>query len=78
MPIVEGRVGNTKVQTLRDTGCSGVIIKQQFVREDQYTREYGFIQLVNNTIRIVPIAHVEIDTPYLLGTVEACVYKPHM
>ena len=63
MPIVEGRVGNTKVETLRDTGCSGVIIKQQFVREDQYTGEYGFIQLVDNTVRRVPIARVEIDTP---------------
>ena len=71
MPIVEGRVGNTKVETLRDTGCSGVIIKQQFVRQDQYTGEYGFIQLADNTVRRVPIARVEIDTPYLSGTVEA-------
>ena len=77
MPIVEGRVGNTKVETLRDTGCSGVIIKQQFVREDQYTGEYGFIQLVDNTVRRVPIARVEIDTPYLSGTVEAlCLQTP--
>ena len=77
MPIVEGRVGNTKVETLRDTGCSGVIINQQFVREDQYTGEYGFIQLVDNTVRRVSIAHVEIDTPYLSGTVEAlCLQTP--
>ena len=33
MPIVERRVGNTKVETLPDTKCSGVIIKQKFVRE---------------------------------------------
>ena len=77
MPIVEGRVGNNKVETLRDTGCSGVIIKQQFVREDQYTGEYGFIQLVDNTVRRVSIARVEIDTPYLSGTVEAlCLQTP--
>ena len=62
MPMVEGRMGNIKVQTLRDTGCSGVIVKQQFVRLDQYMREYCFIQLVNNTVRTMPIAHVEIDT----------------
>ena len=27
MPLVEGRVGNSKVETLRDTGCRGVINK---------------------------------------------------
>ena len=77
MPIVERRVDNTKLETLRDTGCSGVIIKQQFVREDQYTGEYGFIQLVDNTVRRVPIARVKIDTPYLSGTVGAsCLQTP--
>ena len=54
-----------------------MIIKQQFVREDQYTEEHGFIQLVDNTVRRVPIARVEIDTPYLSGTVEAlCLRTP--
>ena len=77
MPIVEGRECDTKVETLRDTGCSGVIIKHQFEREDQYTGEYGFIQLVDNTVRRVPIDRVEIDTPYLSGTVEAlCLQTP--
>ncbi len=75
MPIVEGLVGNAKVETLRDVACIGVIIKQQFVREDQYTGEYGFIQFVDHNVRRVRKARVAIDTPYLSGTVEALCLK---
>ena len=32
---------------------------------------HGFFQMVDNTPRKVPIARIEIDTPYLSGTVEA-------
>ena len=29
------------VQTLRDTGCSGKLVKQELVKPDQYTEKFG-------------------------------------
>ena len=71
MPVVKGLVGNTAVETLRDTGCSGVVIRKQFVKEDQYTGKYCYILLIDNTVRQVPIVKIQVDTPYLKGEVEA-------
>ena len=62
MPIAKGWVGDARIASLRDTGCSGVIVKQQFVKHDQYTGHDGFIQLVDNSIKKVPIARVNVDT----------------
>ena len=62
MPIAKGWVGDARITALADTGCSGVIIKQQFVRHDQYTGHDGFIQLVDTSIKKVPIAPVNVDT----------------
>jgi hypothetical protein len=71
MPVGKGLVGNTAVDTLRDTGCSGVVVRKQFVKEDQYTGKYCYILLIDNTVRQVPIVKIQVDTPYLKGEVEA-------
>ena len=71
MPIAKGWVGDATITALRYTGCSGVIVKQQFVRHDQYIGHDAFIQLVDYSIKKVPIARVNVDTPYFLGTVVA-------
>ena len=31
MPVVKGRIGEKTVDVLRDTGCSGVVVKKDFV-----------------------------------------------
>ena len=70
MPVVKGRVGEKSVDVLRDTGCSG-IIQRDFVSEDQFTGDFNVMLLIDNTARKVPIAKIDIDTPYLKGQVEA-------
>ena len=37
MPVVKDRVGEKTVDVLRDTGCSGVVVKKDLVGEDQFT-----------------------------------------
>ena len=34
MPVLKGRVGGKTVDVLRDTGCSGVVVKKELVSED--------------------------------------------
>jgi len=77
MPVVKGRVGEKSVDILRDTGCSGIVVKKDLVSEDQFTGEFNVMLLIDNTARKVPIAKIDVDTPYLKGRVEAqCLPDP--
>ena len=77
MPVVTGVVGGKAVQVLRDTGCSGVIIKKSLVEESQFTEEVGYIMTIDRRAMKVPTATIEIDTPYYSGMVEAmCLENP--
>ena len=71
MPVVKGRVGERSVDVLRDTGCSGIVVKRDLVSEDQFTGDFNVMLLIDNTARKVPIAKIDIDTSYLKGQVEA-------
>ena len=71
MPVMKGRVGEKSVDVLRDTGCSGIVVKTDLVSEDQFTDDFNVMLLTDNTARKVPIAKIDIDTPYLKGQVEA-------
>ena len=70
MPVVKGRVGEKTVDVLRDTGCSGIVVKKNLVSEDQFTGDFNVMLLIDNTARKVPIARITVDTPYLKGQVE--------
>ena len=39
--------------------------------EDQFTGDFNVMLLIGNAARKVPIAKIDIDTPYLKGQVEA-------
>jgi len=71
MPVIMGNIGNHTVTALRDTGCSGIVVKRKFVEENQLTGKYGYMTMVDNTIRRAPIGKIIVDTPYLRGEVEA-------
>ena len=77
MPVVKGRVGEENVDILRDTGCSGIVVKKDLVAEDQFTGHFNVMLLIDNTTRKVPIVIIYVDTPYLKGHVEAqCLSDP--
>ena len=77
LPVLSGKVGSKKVEVLRDTGCSGVIITRESVDEMDFTGEMRHIMTVDRTIKRAPMAKVEVDTPFCVGTVEAlCLQDP--
>ena len=77
LPVLSGKVGGIKVEVLRDTGCSGVIIRRELVDETNYNGEMGRIMTVDRTIKRAPMAKVEVDSPFYVGTVEAlCLQEP--
>ena len=62
---------------LRDTGCSGIVVKKELVSKEQYTGDFNCMLLIDNTVRKVPIARTTVDTPYLHGEVDVqCLPDP--
>jgi hypothetical protein len=75
MPIQTGRVGNQEVTTLRDTGCSSVVVKSSLVEPHQMTGKANMCILIDGTTRKVPLARIDIQTPFYTGNVEAMCMK---
>ncbi|XP_068755950.1 uncharacterized protein [Montipora capricornis] len=61
MPVVKGRVGEKTVDVLRDTVCSGIVVKNDLVGEDQFTGDFNVMLLIDNAARKVPIARIYVD-----------------
>ena len=55
---------------LRDTGCSGIVVKKELVSEEQYTGDFNCMLLFDNTFRKVPTVRITVDNPYLSGEVD--------
>ena len=77
LPFMKGRVEETDVQVLRDTGCNGVIVKCDLVPHRCFTGSRQRIILMDRSIIEVPVAKVRVDTPVFGGEVYAlCVQNP--
>ena len=77
LPVGSGKLESHDVTILRDTGCSGVVVKKSLVRPEQFTGRYKLCMFIDRTIRKFPIALVNIDCPWFVGKVEAlCVDTP--
>ena len=79
LPVVEGFVGNVKVNVLRDTGCTAIVVDEKFVKPAQYLGSHATLVLLNGTRIEVQRVKIVIDTPYLSGEVKAycmkdCIY----
>jgi hypothetical protein len=77
LKTVDGRVEGQKVKVLKDSGCSTIVVKRSLVREENITDNKVICVMIDGTAKEFPIAEVEIETPYLSGTVAAvCMERP--
>ena len=77
MPVIKGRLGSQEVSVLRDSGCSGVVVRRDLVLQENMTRVYKHCVLIDGTVRKCPTARVFIDSPYFVGCIEAlCMSRP--
>ena len=78
LQLINGKIGERCVEVLHDTGCTGVLIKQDLVNQGELTGEKGYVTTFDKALLIrASIAKIEVDTPYYVGEVEAlCVQKP--
>jgi hypothetical protein len=77
MPVCIGEVEGQSVQVLRDTGCSGVIVRKSLVHEDRLTSETQTCVMADSRVVTIPVAWITIKTPFYSGTVRAaCMDTP--
>ena len=77
MPVKEGKVNGQSVSVLRDSGCSGIVIRPSLVKDEQLTGLQQLCVLIDGTVRRVDEAEVEVQTPFFSGKVKAmCMQKP--
>ena len=77
MPLATGKVGENEVEVLRDTGCNGVIVRRELVKEDDFTGSMGYVMAIDRTLKEAPIAEIKVDTPYYTGVTQViCLRDP--
>lgn len=77
LPLAPGRVNGTVVTVMRDTGCTGVVVRRSLVNEDQLVGRSSDCKLLNGQIVSLPRAKIEVESPFYTGVVEAnCMDDP--
>ncbi len=73
LPTAKAELNHYQVIAMRDSGCSGVVVRAELVNPNQYTGTNRLCLMVDGTVRKVPLANVYIDSPYFVGHAEAMV-----
>ena len=71
MPVTYGSLAGQRVSVLGDTGRSTVVVRRSLVSEHQLTGHKAMCVLIDVTVRRTPVAEMNIQTPYLSGTMKA-------
>ncbi|KAK8771037.1 hypothetical protein V5799_025719, partial [Amblyomma americanum] len=77
LPVVEGLIAGQRIKVLRDTGCNIVIVNEDLVTKSQLTGRHRAVYLVDRSVKTLPEARIQVDTPYYRGEVLAgCMESP--
>lgn len=69
MPVVKGCVGDEVVTVLRDTGCSGAVIRIELVTEKQLQGTFQRYKLADGRVIDADVGRINVDMPYFTGSV---------
>ena len=64
MPTAQGTVNGKKVIALRDTGCTGCVVRRSLVSSDQLLGKESDVTFIDESTQMYPLAVVEIDCPF--------------
>ena len=77
LPTAVGTVNGKEVRVLRDTGCTGVVVRRSLVSDGQMLNKQSGVTLINNYNQRCPMARINIDCPFFRGTTDAlCIDDP--
>ena len=75
LPTAECILNDQEAILMRDSGCTGVVVHQKFVKPEDYTGHNKLVLMVDGSVKTVPVAKVKIDSPYYQGVIDAMVMK---
>ena len=77
LPTAIGTVNGKEVRVLRDTGCTGVVVRRSLVSDGQMLNKQSGVTLINTYKQRCPMARINIDSPFFRGTTDAlCIDDP--
>ena len=77
LPTAIGTVNGKEIRVLRDTGCTGVVVRISLVLDGQMLNKQSGVTLINNYKQRCPMARINIDCPFFRGTTDAlCIDDP--
>ena len=77
LPTAVGTVNGKEVRVLRDTGCTGVVVRRSLVSDGQMLNKQSGVTLINNYKQRCPMARINIDCPFFRGSTNAlCIDDP--
>ena len=77
LPTAVGTVNGKEIRVLRDTGCTGVVVRRSLVSDGQMLNKQSGVTLINNYKQRCPMARINIDCPFFRGTTDAlCIEDP--
>ena len=71
LPTAVGTVNGKEVRVLRDTGCTGVVVRRSLVSDGQMLNKQSGVTLINNYNQRCPMARINIDCPFFRGSTDA-------
>ena len=71
LPIKKGWIGDQQVDVLRDTGCTGVIVRASLCKTEDFTRMVKACMMLNGMVTTAPVVKIEVKTPFYSGKLEA-------
>ena len=72
LPTAQGTVNGNKVIALRDTGCTGCVIRRSLISDYQLIGKESDVTLIDETTQRYPLAvNIDIDCPSFTGKTEA-------
>ena len=60
-----------EVRVLRDTGCTGVVVRRDLVSDEQMLGKELDITLINESKRKYPVPCISVECPFFNGITEA-------
>ena len=75
LPTAEGCVEGEKVTVLRDTVCTGIVIRESLVDKSKVGDEQVKVTLIDDTVNSHKVAEVNIDCPFFTGLAKAILMK---
>ena len=77
LPTAIGTVNGKEIRVLRDTGCTGVVVRRSLVSDGQMLNKQSGVALINNYKQRCPMARINVDCPFFRGSTDAlCIDDP--